>query len=61
MVHPLIHNDKRTFHFCQMRNGILGQHCKTVGVDQFRDTVVDLRVHMVRTSGEDDTAFAGLL
>ena len=39
-----------------MGDGILCQYGKSVGCDQFRDTVVDLRVYMVWTTGEYDTA-----
>ena len=60
MVHPLVHNDQRTFYLMQMRDRILGQYGNAIRVDQLRNTMVDLRVNVVRTSCEDDTAFAGL-
>ena len=50
MIHPLIHNDQRAFHLMKVRNGVLSQYGNTIGIDQFRDTVVDLRVNMVWTS-----------
>ena len=34
----------------KVRNGVLSQYGNTIGIDQFRDTVVDLRVNMVWTS-----------
>ena len=55
MVHPLVKYDQRALHLMQMRDGILGQNCKPVGCDQLRNTVVDLRVNMIWTTGKDDT------
>ena len=43
-----------------MGDGILGQHSHIVGCDQLGNTVVDLRVHMIRTASQHDTALAGL-
>ena len=34
---------------------ILGKHCHTIGIDELRDTVVDLGIDMVRSSGQNDT------
>ena len=44
-----------------MGDRILGQHCEIVARDQLRDTVVDLRIHVVRATCEHDAAVAGLL
>ena len=43
-----------------MGDGILGQHSHIVGCDQFGNTVVDLRVYMIRTANQHDTTLAGL-
>ena len=56
MVHPLIGYDERTFRLRQMGDGVLGQNSYIIGSDQLRDTVVDLRVNMVRTTCKYDTA-----
>ena len=34
---------------------ILGKHCHTIGIDELRDTVVDLGIDMVRSSSQNDT------
>ena len=54
MVHPLVRDDKRPFDLSQMGDGVLCQDREAVGGDQFRNTVVDLRVHMVGTACKDD-------
>ena len=51
MIHPLIHNDQWALYLMQMGNGIFRQHCNAVGIDQFRYTMIDLRVNMVWTAG----------
>lgn len=60
MVHPLVGYNQRTFRFCQMGDGILCQYCHIVGGDQLGNTVVDLRVYMIGTACQHDTALAGL-
>ena len=42
-----------------MGNGILCQYRHTVGSDQFGDTVVDLRVNMIRAAAEYDSPPSG--
>ena len=61
VVHPLVGDDEGTLHRTEMGDGILGQHCEIVARDQLRDTVVDLRIHVVRTTREHDAAMTGLL
>ena len=61
VVHPLVHDVERALHLVQVGNGILGQHGDIVGCDHFRQAVVDFRVDMVRTSGQDDAPVAGLI
>ena len=61
MIHPLVDNEQRRVHICQMRDGILGQHCHVIGVDQIRDTVIDFRIQMVRTACQNNAVTAGLL
>ena len=56
VVHPLVKYDQRAFYLMQMGDGIFGQNCKSVGCNQFRNTVVDLRVNMIWTAGKYDTA-----
>ena len=55
VVHPLVKYDQRAFYLMQMGDGVLGQNGKSVGCDQFRNTVVDLRVNMIWTAGKYDT------
>ena len=43
-----------------MRNGILGKHGKAVGGDQIGDTVVDLRIHMIWSSRQNDSVLSAL-
>ena len=43
-----------------MGDGIFRQHSHIVGCDQLGNTVVDLRVHMIRTASQHDTALVGL-
>ena len=61
VVHPLVRDDERTLHLAEMGDGILGQHREVVARDQLRDTMVDFRIHVVRTTREHDPAVAGLL
>ena len=61
MVHPLIHNDKRSLKLTQMGYGVLCQHADAVACDELRDTVVDFRVHMVWAACEHDSATSGVL
>ncbi len=37
-----------------MGNRILGQDCDAIRIDQLRQTMVDLRINMIGTSGQDD-------
>src|SRR5699024_11401372 len=46
---------ERTFNRCQVGNGILCEHSQSIRGDQIRDTVVDFRINMVRTSCQNDT------
>ena len=59
MVHPLVINTDRALNRYQMGNGILGEDCNSIAVDQIRDTMVDLRVNVVRTSCKHDASAAG--
>ena len=40
---------------------VLCQHRNIIRVDKLRNSVVHLRVYMVRASGKDDPAVAGLI
>ena len=59
MIHPLVRYDKRPFHIAQMTDGILAQHGDAIGVNELRNTMVDLRVDVIRASAEDDAHLAG--
>ena len=59
MIHPLVGYDKRTFRLRKVGNGILSKDSDTVGIDQLRNTVVDLGINMVRTSGKNNAPSAG--
>ena len=61
MVHPLIHDIQRAFYLMKMGDGVLCQYCNIVGCDQFRESMVDFRVNMIRTSRQNDTTVAGLI
>ena len=61
MVHPLVHDEQRALHRMEMADRILGQYSQTVGIDHFRDAMVDLRIHMVGTACQHDATAAGLL
>ena len=56
MVHPLVKYDQRAFYLMQMGDGIFGQNMQIRRCNQFRNTVVDLRVNMIWTAGKYDTA-----
>ena len=56
MIHPLIHNNQRTFYRIQMGDRIFRKNGKSVGGDHLRDTVVDLRIVMVWTTGKYNAA-----
>ena len=43
-----------------MGYGVLREDSETVGGDHIGDTVVDLRIDVVRTSRKDDAVFAGI-
>ena len=59
MVHPLVGYDQGAFRLGQMRDRVLSQHCNIVGSDELRDTVIDLRVDMIGTTSQNDTALTG--
>ena len=59
MIHPLIGYIQRAFYLRQMGNRILCQDCDSVGCDQFRNSVVDLRINVIRTAAENDTGTSG--
>ena len=61
MVHPLVIDTNRALNRYQMGNRILSEDCHTIAVDQIRDTVMNLRVNMVRTTSQNDAPAACLL
>ncbi len=60
VVHPLVVDAERPLQFAEMGDGVLGQHRHPVGIDHLRDSVVDLRVDMIGSSGENDAVASGL-
>ena len=54
VIDPLVENTDRPLQSRQMADGILRQDHHAIGVDQLVHAVVDLRIHMVRTSRQDD-------
>ncbi len=60
MIHPLVIDAERTFYRCKVRDGILREHSHIVGVDHLRNTVVNLRVDMIRTTREDNAVMTCL-
>ena len=61
MVHPLIHDNEGTFHLSKVGNGVLSQHSDPIGGNKLRNAVVDLRIHMVRTSCQNNASPAGFI
>ena len=61
VVHPLVGNNERALCVGQVGDGILCENRKTVGGDELRDTVVDLRIYMVGTAGQYDAVTLMLL
>ena len=59
MVHPLVVDTDGTFYLSKMGNRVLSKDSKTVAVDQIRDSMMDLRVNVVRASGKDNTSSSG--
>ena len=57
MVHPLVGYDQWAFRFGQVGDTVFRQHGDIVGSNQLRNTVIDLRVDMIGTPGEDNAAF----
>ena len=61
MVHPLVEHHQRPFYRIQMRYGIFRQDRHSEGIDQFRDSVIDLGVNMVGASCENNSVASGFL
>ena len=59
MIHPLVIDTKRTLQWCQMRNRVFGQYGDSVGINHIRDTMMDLRINVVRTTCQNDAASSG--
>ena len=55
MVHPLVRYVQRPVHLGKVGDRIFCQHGNAVGIDQFRNSMIDLRVDVVRTSAEDNS------
>ena len=60
MVDPLVH-DPQVLVFLGIREAVLREHRQAIGGDEFRDTVIDLRVDMIGPPGQDNTAAAIVL
>ena len=61
MVHPLVRHHQGPFHLTQMGDGVLCEYREPIGRDQFRDPVVDLRIHVVRPAGQHHCPLSCLL
>ena len=61
MVHPLIEYGEGTLRRAKVRDGILRENRKAVGMDHFRNAVVDLRIQMIRPAGQHNALGAGIL
>ena len=61
MVHPLVCDYGRTFYLSEMRYRVFGKHRKIVAGDKFRNSMVDLRVNMIRSSRKNYSAMSGVL
>ncbi len=59
MVHPLIHDVQRMLRRKQVGDGIFRKYRDIVGIDQFRDSMVYLRINVVGASGKDDAPVTG--
>ena len=59
MIHPLVIDPDRPFHFGQVGDRIFGQDSHTVAVDQIRNAVMDLRIDMIGPAGQHDAPAAG--
>ena len=58
MIHPLIHNDRRTIYVAEFGYTVFSQYGNTERGDQFRNTVIDLRIGVIWSTGEHDTVAA---
>ena len=54
VVHPLVHDDEGTLRLIEVGDGVLGKNGHAVGIDELRNTVVDLGIHMVGSSCQND-------
>ena len=61
MIHPLVIDTDRALNRYQMGNRILSENCHSIAVDQIRDTMMNLRVNMVRAACQNDAPAACLL
>ncbi len=59
MVHPLVYNQHRTVDLSKVADTVFGKDGNTVGTNHIRDTMVNLRVDMVRATGKYDAQTAG--
>ena len=58
MVHPLVNNTDRTLESSRNGDTVLTENGKTEGVDHLRNTVMDLRIRVIRTAGKNNTLLA---
>ena len=55
MVHPLVHHSKWAVFFMNVGDAVLGEHGHAIAVDQFRNTVIDLIIYVIRTACQNNT------
>ena len=58
VIHPLVTDNQRTFRLMQMRDRVFCQYCNAIRSNQFRNTMVDLVINVIRTTCKNDTVFA---
>ena len=61
VVHPLVRDDEGPLDLSEMGNRILCQHGEVVGGDELRNAVVDLRIAVVGSAGQNDAPVTGFL
>ena len=61
MVHPLIHNYKRSLRLTQMTYAVLCKYSKTIACNQLRNSVINLRIQMIRTPCKYNTSGIGII
>ena len=56
VIHPLIHHPQRPLGLGIQRQAVLGEYRQTIGGNQFRDAVVDLRIDVIGSAAQHDAS-----